>query len=92
MLQSIYSGTMEYWQLGSLKNCNKDLHVDLDLTELYEMPKKFQKIFNNHYRAKYLTVVALGKYEMGRKGGYGHLGSNNARFLVKEIIYVEKLQ
>jgi hypothetical protein len=91
LLKSIYSGVEEYWSLGSLKDkeCTKDLQVELEFVDNYEMPSEFQQAMRsvtNNYWNSYLIIEAIGSYETGDAGGYGHLGTNKSQFLVKKII------
>lgn len=88
-LKFAYSGVEEYWGIHSLDTnlCARELKVELDF-EGEELPSKIGKAFakvHRHYWNSYLIIEAIGVYETGRKGGYGHLGSNNSRFLVQII-------
>ncbi|MCE7061978.1 hypothetical protein [Dyadobacter sp. CY343] len=97
MLRANYAGVEEYWSLGSQKNkkCNNDLKVNLEYVVNYEVPNGFQKEMTqaiNNYWSQYLELEAIGTYETGQIGGYGHLGTNNSRFLVNELIKVKAVK
>lgn len=92
-LKSYYGGIDEYWSLRNpkKKTCDPELHVDLQFTgdNPFMPPEKFKKIFrevhdNDHNT--YLFIEAVGIFEQDPKKEYGHLGSNNSRFIVSEII------
>lgn len=91
-LKSSYSGEEEYWSLNSLKlkDCDSALLVDLDFKLEYEdLPKQYKKKLSDVHKVdpqRYLLITAIGIYETGQDGGYGHLGSDKSRFLVSEII------
>lgn len=89
-LKCEYSGVEEYWKLSSIENksCRQELLVDLDFIDDYDqLPKKFRRKLrqvHHQYPISKLYVEAIGVYEI-EKGYYGHLGSNNSRFLVSKI-------
>jgi len=92
-LKAYYSGIDEYWSLTDPRkqNCNPALTVDLQFTGTnpYMTPKEFENVFlkvTNNYQNSYLLLELIGKFENDRKEGYGHLGHNNSRFVVTEII------
>jgi hypothetical protein len=87
--RAIYSGEMEYWSLSSPDSCKSGYQVDLDIRDLYvDVPLNFKRVFNNRQSFKYIIVEAVGVFETGRQEGYGHQGSNNARFLVSELVQI----
>lgn len=52
-------------------------------------PKEFEEIFRKvaeNYHNSYLMLEMIGKFDNSNKEGYGHLGHNNSRFIVDEII------
>ncbi|WP_158825581.1 hypothetical protein [Mucilaginibacter lacusdianchii] len=88
-LKFAYSGMEEYWAIYPINPdlCARELKVELDFEE-EKLPSKIGKAFakvHRHYWNSYLIIEAIGIYETGKKGGYGHLGSNNSRFLVQKI-------
>ena len=90
-IKCIYSGADEYWTLGFIKSnkCDSIFGVDLDFDQDYEMPLKFKKLMtkvHNDYWNSSLVIEAIGMYETGQEGGYGHLGTNKSRFIVSKII------
>jgi hypothetical protein len=92
-LTSYYSGIDEYWSLKNIKQkaCSSKLTVDLQFAGYnpFNPPEKFEKVFreaHENYHDTYLLIKAVGVFEQDRKNGYGHLGSNNARFVISEII------
>lgn len=93
-LKCYYSGIDEYWSLKNIKpgDCNSKLSVDLQFTGYnpFNPPEKFETVFreaSENYNT-YLLIEAVGIFENGNKNGYGHLGSNNSRFIVSELIKV----
>jgi len=89
--KAIYSGVMEYWSLSSPGKCKNGYQVDLDLP-YDDIPKKFRNVFNKSQSFKYIIIEAVGIFETGRKEGYGHLGSNNSRFLISELVDVKGIK
>ena len=87
--KAVYSGIMEYWSLSSPTECKNGFQVDLNIKNYYSIPKKFEDVFNKSQSFKYILIEAIGVFETGRPGGYGHLGSNNASFLVTELVEVK---
>lgn len=90
-LKCSYSGIEEYWSPGSLKSkeCTSSLLVDLDFSDDYKMPSRFEHALtsvHNSYWNSYLLIEALGRYETKQDGGYGHLGTNKSRFVISEVI------
>ena len=92
-LKSFYSGVDEYWSLTNVKRntCNTELSVDLQFAghNQFSPPEKFEKVFREayeNYHNTYLLIEAVGMFENESKTGYGHLGSNNSRFVVTELI------
>jgi hypothetical protein len=92
-LKSFYSGVDEYWSLSNVerKDCHPKLNVDLQFTGYnpFNPPEKFKKVFreaHENYPNTYLLIEAVGIFENESKSGYGHLGSNNSRFIVSELI------
>lgn len=89
---AIYSGVEEYWALTSRdKNC-KDLRVELEIPERVVIHPKFEKLFKDvqdKYWQKYLIIDAIGEFEVGNEHGYGHLGTNKAKFTIKKLINVQ---
>lgn len=87
--RAIYRGMMEYWSLSSPDSCKSEYQVDLDIRDQYaNVPEKFKRVFNNSQSFRYIIIEAVGVFETGRQEGYGHQGSNNARFLVSELVQV----
>ena len=92
-MKAYYSGIVEYWSLTDPRkeNCNPVLTVDLQFsgTNPYMAPREFEDIFrkvSENYHNSYLLLELIGWFENDRKEGYGHLGHNNSRFVVSEII------
>ena len=89
---AIYSGVEEYWALTARdKNC-KDLRVDLEMPENIVIRPEFKKLLDDvqkKYWQKYLIIDAIGVFEVGKAHGYGHLGTNKARFTVEKLINVQ---
>jgi len=53
---------------------------------------KFKKLLDGvhkKHRDSYLIVDAIGEFEQGDKAGYGYLGRNNSKFVVKRIISIQ---
>ena len=88
--RAFYSGIIEYWSLSSPTKCKNGFQVYLDINDHYDkVPENFKNVFNKSESFKYIIIEAVGIFETGRKSGYGHLGSNNARFLVSELVDVK---
>lgn len=92
-LKSYYSGIDEYWSLKSIekRKCNPALSVDLQFAGYnpFLPPQQFEEVFtevHERYHNSFLLLEAVGVFENDRKEGYGHLGSNNSRFVVSEIV------
>jgi hypothetical protein len=90
-VKGFYSGVDEYWSLNNGRaKCNEKLTVDLQFKDdPFNPPKEFESAFrevHNNYHNSYLQIEAVGTFENDRQGGYGHLGSNNSRFVVYELI------
>lgn len=85
----IYSGDDEYWGVTPEKKCNNNINAYLDIPDSVTIqPKimeKFEDVHNNYWK-KYLVIDVIGTFENDKKGGYGHLGSNNSRFIVKYVV------
>jgi len=85
-----YSGVDEYWGLGQ-KKCKSKISVNLEFSgdNPFREPKEFENVFrevHDNYYNSYLEIEAVGVFETDRKNGYGHLGSNNSRFVVYKLI------
>lgn len=94
-LKSYYSGIDEYWSLSSTekRKCNPELTVDLQFAGFnpFQPPVQYENVFrkvHESYHNSYLLMEAVGAFDNERRGGYGHLNSNNSRFVVSEIIKV----
>lgn len=85
----VYSGVDEYWGATPEKKCNNNINAYLDIPDSVtirpEIDKKFEDVHNNYWK-KYLVIDVIGTFENDKKGGYGHLGSNNSRFIVKYVV------
>jgi hypothetical protein len=91
-VKAVYSGVDEYWALNAQKKCKTQINVELDYREGTPIPEKYQSLFDSAYSSywnTYLIVYASGIYESKKQNGYGHLGSNKARFIVKDYFKVE---
>jgi len=90
-IRAAYSGVDEYWALNSTTRCAQSLNVELDDIADKEVPKRFRKLFDsahNSYWNTYLIVELTGVFENDNPNGYGHLGSNEARLIVKDYVSV----
>ena len=84
----IYSGMEEYWGLRPEKKCNL-INADLDIPDNVELNREAKKDINYvhaHYWKTYLIMDLIGTFEDCNPKGYGHLGSNNSRFVVKYVV------
>lgn len=92
LLTCLYSGVDEYWSLSPLRfvQCNSKFSVDLDFVNDYDrIPSRFTRVMaevHNQYPTKALQIKVIGVFEADPNKRYGHLGSNNSRFLVSEIL------
>ena len=98
-LRCYYSGIEEYWSLKDIekKNCSPKLRIDLQFAgkNPFLVPKKFEKAFSDvrdNYYNSFLLIEAIGMFENDNKSGYGHLGSNNARFIISELVKAEVIR
>lgn len=90
-IKAAYSGVDEYWALNAQKKCKTQINVELDDREGSPIPEKYQSLFDSAYSSywnTYLILEATGTYESKNPNGYGHLGSNKARFIVKDYLNV----
>jgi hypothetical protein len=88
----IYSGVEEYWGLTSGKNCN-NIIAELEIPEGVILKSKFTKMIrnvHNNYWKTYLIIDVIGTLVDDAKH-YGHLGSNNSQFIVKQIIDIQSI-
>ena len=89
--RAVYSGVDEYWALNAQKKCKTQINVELDHREGSPIPEKYQSLFDSAYSSywnTYLVLEATGTYDSKNPNGYGHLGSNKARFIVKDYLNV----
>jgi hypothetical protein len=88
-VKAVYSGVDEYWGLNSLHKCKNALTVELDDREGAQIPKQYQKLFDSaysNYWNTYLIIELTGTFESKNPKGYGHLGSNKSRLIVKDYV------
>ncbi|MES2268441.1 MAG: hypothetical protein V4520_16880 [Bacteroidota bacterium] len=89
-----YSGIDEYWSIyPASKKCN-NVRADLDIPESigrWNEYKQYFKDIHNHYWDRYLIIDAIGTYDDSNKSGYGHLGTNPAKFVVKYLVNVQRI-
>lgn len=91
-IKAVYSGVDEYWALNAQKKCKTQINVELDDREGMPIPKKYQSLFDSAYSSywnTYLILQVTGTYDSKNPKGYGHLGSNKARFVVQDYFNVE---
>lgn len=91
-IRAVYSGVDEYWALNAKKKCKTQINVELDNREGSPIPEKYQSLFDSAYSSywnTYLILEATGVYESKNPYGYGHLGSNKARFIIKDYLNVK---
>lgn len=91
-IKAVYSGIDEYWALNAKEKCKAQINVELDYKEGMPIPEKYQPLFDSAYSSywnSYLIIYASGIYESKNQNGYGHLGSNKARFIVEDYFKVE---
>jgi hypothetical protein len=88
-IECTYSGVEEYWSIWGGKKCRPKLETELEFLGLnYNVPEQFVEQFqetHNNYWNTYLELKLIGRYD-NSEPGYGHLGSNNGRFVVEEVI------
>jgi hypothetical protein len=91
----IYSGVDEYWGLRSPdKKCN-NINAYLEIPDSVELRPEYDKLFKDvheHYWKTSLIVDLIGQFDDSNKNGYGHLGSNSSKFIVKWIIDIQKVE
>ncbi len=89
------SGVDEYWSFSETgKSCKNNLNIELDLDTNWEKwknedKKKINLVYSEYWN-KYLIIDAIGIFETG--GNYGHLGTNNSKFTVHELISVKLIE
>ncbi|MBS1501752.1 MAG: hypothetical protein JST32_06805 [Bacteroidetes bacterium] len=84
----IYSGIDEYWGLYTEKKCN-NINADLCIPDsVVVKPEDVNNIkyVHDHYWNTKLIMDLIGTFDDSSQKGYGHLGSNNSRFVVKYVI------
>jgi hypothetical protein len=94
-IRAAYSGVDEYWALNAQKKCKTQLNVELDDREGSPIPENYQPLFDSAYSSywyTYLILEATGTYESKNPNGYGHLGSNKVRFIVKDYLNVRLIR
>lgn len=87
-----YSGIDEYWSLNSPNKQCKSINAELEIPDNLKLKAEDEKLFSQvheKYWKSYLIIDAIGTFEDNKASGYGHLGSNNSRFVVKHIINVQ---
>ena len=90
-IKAAYSGVDEYWALNSMQRCKNRLNVELDDKAGTPIPSQYQNLFDSAYSSywnTYLIVELTGVFDSRNPDGYGHLGSNKARLIVKDYINV----
>lgn len=91
-MSRVSAALTEYWALNAQKKCKTQINVELDYREGKPIPEKYQSLFDSAYSSywnTYLIIYASGVYESKNQNGYGHLGSNKARFIVNDYLKVE---
>jgi len=90
-IKAAYSGVDEYWALNSIQHCKNRLNIQLDDKMGTPIPNQYQKLFDSAYSSywdTYLIVELTGVFDSRNLDGYGHLGSNKARLIVKDYVNV----
>lgn len=90
-IKAAYSGVDEYWALNSIKGCKNSLNVELDDRAGTPVPRRYQNLFDSahvSYWNTFLIVELNGVFDSRNPDGYGHLGSNKARLIVKDYLKV----
>lgn len=87
-----YAGVVEYWsfRVASVNGCPDKLDVELNLQQMKYAKPGFERKFNyvhDNYMNNYLLIEVIGTYSDEEKE-YGHLGHNNAIFIVEEVVNV----
>gem|GEM_PF-751576 len=93
--QGVYAGVDEYWSFNALHKSCGNINADLDIPPDVDLKPKHERLLkqvHENYHKTYLVIDAIGKLETGSENGYGHLGTNNARFTVKEIINIQLIE
>ncbi len=88
-IECTYSGVEEYWSIQGNKKCRPKLETELEFSGVNHLvPEQYVEQFeeaHNNYRNTYLELKLIGCYA-NYEPGYGHLGSNNGKFTVKEVV------
>ena len=91
-VKGYYSGIDEYWSFNNGRTeCKEKFTVDLQSKDDigFVVPVKFEDVFqevHKNYHNTYLEIEAVGIFENDRQTGYGHIGTNNSRFVVSKLI------
>lgn len=88
----IYSGIDEYWGLHSPDKKCKEINADLKIPNEVVLKPEFAKLISDvheNYWKSYLIIDAVGTFVDDKVSGYGHLGSNNSQFILKQIINIQ---
>ncbi|MCD8741549.1 hypothetical protein LT679_13120 [Mucilaginibacter roseus] len=95
-VRGVYSGVDEYWWVTSFTSkCNQKIpNTDLDIpNKIYlgldqKLRSKLENV-HEYYWNRYAIIDMIGTYDDSNPNGYGHLGQNKARFIVKRIIDIQ---
>ncbi|MDZ7607697.1 MAG: hypothetical protein U5K79_19405 [Cyclobacteriaceae bacterium] len=91
-IECTYSGVEEYWSIWGRKKCRPQLKTELEFLELSndvtkQCADKFQQVHSNYFDL-YLTLKLIGRF-YNTESGVGHLGSNNSKFTVEEVVEID---
>ncbi len=94
VLSGNYFGCMEGYSfvLDDL-NCSKKYLMDLDFESITvgkKLNKRFDELFGGCVTS--MNMILKGVFITGSKEGYGHLGENNSKLIVIEVIDFGKVE
>ncbi|MBC7556581.1 MAG: hypothetical protein H7195_06430 [Chryseobacterium sp.] len=84
-----YTGFVEYWWIYSKTKYENNNVTNLAF-DIFHIPTKFKRLFDNQISYDILKITAIGKFRNNNINGYGHEGSNKSEFLVLKIFKMKK--
>ena len=93
IIDGIYSTCMEYSSFQTIKkdDCIEDYKMELNLSEEY-IKKSILKNIYDMYACNATRRMVVKGIVRKEKGGYGHLGTNNAEITVVEVIRLDDIK
>jgi hypothetical protein len=91
IIKGSFEGIDEYWSLYPIqKKCDPIINIELNIDRL-DLSRGQRNIFNETFKSyskRHILLVVKGVYRDEKKE-FGHLGSNQAEFVVSKIYSME---